>query len=606
MSNREGVLHEAFLRRAQQSADAVAVLHGTRSITYRELARRAGGLAQTLRTLGVGLEDRVGLWLSDPMEFIVAMVGVLRAGAAYVPVDPQQPEDRARYILSDCGGRVVVSDAARKDQVTAWGLVPVLAGEANTRSAVGFPLVLPDNIAYAIYTSGSTGRPKGVEVSHRGIVNTLRWSCEEFAVDSRARCANLLGWGFDASVQALWEPLFAGGTLCLFDEDLKLTPSRLAAWLASEGVTNAYVTPALLRPMIEQNRRALEHVTTFVCGGDSMNWPGFRHAPFRLFNAYGPTECSVTSVCGRVDPSRLSDDERVPIGIPIPGIRAVIVNDDFEIGEPERPGELFLGGVGVARGYHRQPRPTAERFMPDPFSTEPGARGYRTGDIVRRRSDGSLAFLGRSDHQVKIRGHRVELGEVEAALERHVEIREAAAALFRDESGDRLVVYVVGADSELDPRRIRQELTAYLPQYMLPHSVVNLPRLPRLPSGKLDRSALPPPDPTTVESAEPATYRTPTERKLCELYQRVLRVPSASPDDDFLGLGGDSIRIMTLISEAEQEGLLLDFRRVFELPIRELAKITPEQTGGDPAASGDADLLERLDEEQLAALFDDE
>lgn len=600
-------LDRAFSAVAARDRAKQALKHGDRSLSYGELDRASEALASALIQHGLRREERVTIWLESPLEFVVAMLGIVRAGGVYVPLDLRQPPERVRWIQADAGARFCVTDDERCVPVGSWGATPVLpTGHLGGAAVASTPLprvASPMQLAYQVYTSGSTGHPKGVGVAHRSLLNTLEWSRRYFSVTPESRCANLLGWSFDASVQALWEPLLAGATLVLFDEALKQDPRALGEWIATERVLVAYVTPALLRPLVERDPGRLAGVQTFVCGGEAMRWDGFRDVPFDLFNAYGPTECAVTVLAAPVDPE---GSGMPPLGRPVSGMRVQLVDDALAPSEPT--GEMFLAGEGVARGYAGRPGLTADRFRPDPDDASVGLRGYRSGDLARRLADGQLVFEGRSDEQVKIRGHRVELGEVRAALEAVADVEEAAVRAVGEPDSKQLVAYVVPA--QIDVTKLRAALEHVLPAHMVPTHIVLLEELPRKSSGKLDVARLPAPRQERAPERASAPPASSTEQLLCALYAEVLGVSAVGPDDDFIGLGGDSVRVMNLMWKAEQAGLALDFRKVFELEIRELAQSVDAASPAEPASSQEAperfSLVDGLDEAGLDALLDDD
>ncbi|HSF41777.1 MAG TPA: amino acid adenylation domain-containing protein, partial [Thermoanaerobaculia bacterium] len=525
-------LHDLVFAQARRTPEATAIVHGTERTTYEELVRRAGELAATLRGMGIGPEARVGVMLERGADMVVSVLGVLAAGGAYVPLDPAHPEERRRMILEDAG----ISALVTRSGVEARG----------PGSLPGRPS--PGNLAYVLYTSGSTGRPKGVAVEHRSAVARARWAGEAYAPEDLAGVLAATSLGFDLSVFELFVPLSQGGAVILAEDALALpdlpakgevtlintVPSALAELLRAGSV------PASVRTV----NLAGEALPAALAEEVHRRLPGAR-----LWNLYGPTEDTVYSTFA---PVRLG--ETPLIGRPLAGTRAYVLDREMQPLPAGVPGELFLGGAGQARGYLGRPDLTAERFVPDPFGP-PGARLYRTGDLVRFRADGALDFLGRIDHQVKVRGFRVELQEIEAALARHPAV-EAAAVVLQE---DRLVAYVVGTVD--DPRAW---LRASLPAPMIPSAFVTLDRMPLTPTGKVDRRALPAPSKGVAEEAAPVT---PAEEILAGIVADVLGVARVGVRDSFFDLGGHSLLAARVVSRVREAlGVELPLRALFEEP----------------------------------------
>jgi amino acid adenylation domain-containing protein len=533
----EDCLHELVFAQAQRTPEAPAVVHGTERTTYGELVHRAEELAVTLREMGIGPEARVGVLLDRRPEMVVSVLGVLAAGGAYVPLDPAHPAERRRMILEDAG----ISALITRSGIESRGL-----GGIPGRPS-------PRNLAYVLYTSGSTGRPKGVAVEHRSAVARVRWAGEAYAPEDLAGVLAATSLGFDLSVFELFVPLSRGGAVILADDALALpdlpakgevtlintVPSAMAELLRAGSV------PASVRVV----NLAGEALPATLAEEVHRRLPGAR-----LFNLYGPTEDTVYSTFASVQPG-----ETPLIGRPLAGTRSYVLDWEMQPLPAGVPGELFLGGAGQARGYLGRPDLTAERFVPDPFgsSREGGGRLYRTGDLVRFRADGALDFLGRIDHQVKVRGFRVELGEIEAALVRHPAV-EAAAVILRE---DRLVAYAAGAAS---PDELRAWLRASLPGPMIPSIFVILDRLPQTPTGKVDRRALPVP---SEAAPEEAVLANPTEEILAGIVADVLGVARVGVRDSFFDLGGHSLLAARVVSRVREAlGVELPLRALFEEP----------------------------------------
>ncbi|MFC6092694.1 amino acid adenylation domain-containing protein [Saccharothrix lopnurensis] len=515
------------------AGDGTAVSGVDDRLTYAELDVRARRYAALLRAHGVTRGSAVALCLPRTPDLVAAVLGVWRAGAAYVPLDPGWPADRLALMLADSGAAVLVADGERRPAFDGTVLRPA---DADGREPDDSPCPASgEDLAYVIYTSGSTGTPKGVEVPHRAVVNLLVSFQELFALSPADRLAAVTTLSFDISVLELLLPLTAGAEVLVVPTEVAGDGAALRRLLVERGVTALQATPATWR-LLHAAGGVPTGVVTRVCGGEALPRDladDLLDGDGLLWNAYGPTETTVWSSTGLVEPSPAP----VVLGPPIGNTRLYVLGPGLEPVPPGVVGELHIGGAGVARGYRARPGLTGARFVPDPFARRPGQRLYATGDLVRHRSDGSLEFLGRADHQVKVRGFRIEPGEVEAALLATGEVREAVV-LAVDE---RLVAYVVpggvGADG-LWPR-LRARLAERLPDYMLPATAVVLDAFPLTPNGKTDRNALPAPVwDAGVERVEP---RDDVERVLAGIWAEVLEVPEVGVHDDFFALGGHSL-----------------------------------------------------------------
>ncbi len=471
----EEPVHRLFFQWAERTPEAVAVAWEGGSLTYGELAGRALALADRLRADGVGPETVVALRLDRSAELLTAALAVLEAGGAYLPIDPSWPEERQRWIAEDSGA-VVLSGMGGG----------ALSREAGEGRGGGFPA----SLAYVIYTSGSTGRPKGTELCHRGLSSLIAWHRRAYGLGSGDRTTLLASPGFDASVWETWAPLAAGAAVHIPPREVVLSPSVLLKWMAEQEITVAFLPTPLAEAVLSETLPAGLRLRALLTGGDRLRRRPAEGLPFTLVNHYGPTESTVVATAGRVTPA----GERVPdIGAPIANTRVYILDRWLQPVPVGAPGELCLAGEGLARCYRGRPELTARSFVPDPFGD--GERLYRTGDLARRLASGEIEFLGRIDHQVKIRGHRIELGEVEAALAALPEVEACVAVARPDALGEsRLVAYVVPKPGgELDPAALRSLLESRLPAAMIPAVFAVLPDLPLDPNGKIDRRALPEP-----------------------------------------------------------------------------------------------------------------
>jgi amino acid adenylation domain-containing protein len=560
-------VHRVVEAHAARTPDVTALEWVGGSMTYGELDARANRLARLLVRRGVRPGDRVALMVESSPEMIVGQLAAWKAGAAYLPLDPATPAERAAFVLRDAGASVLLARAARAATLPASGIdvVPVddLGGMAE--GEVDAPLGMETDsraAAYVIYTSGSTGTPKGVEVEHAQLANLVGWHLRAFGLGAADRCTQLAGVGFDACAWETWPVLAAGAALHLVDDDTRLSPPALQRLLIDHRITVSFASTPLAEALLRLSWPADAALRVLLTGGDALRVRPAADLPFRLVNAYGPTECTVVATAGPV--AGEDADGRAPsIGGAIGGARAWVVDVALRLVPASVPGELCVGGAGVARGYVGRPALTAERFVPDPYSEEPGGRMYRTGDRVRWLADGSLEFLGRLDHQVKVRGVRIEPGEVEAALLALPGVRAAVAAVRPDSRGEARLLAWVEADGSIDAAGMREALRRTLPEAMVPSAVVVLDAFPLTLNGKVDRARLPEPGPAAASA--PSRALTPAEEILAGIWAEVLGAAPASPEDDFFALGGHSLLATRVVSRVREAfGAELPLRAVFE------------------------------------------
>ncbi|MET0400662.1 MAG: amino acid adenylation domain-containing protein [Longimicrobiaceae bacterium] len=578
-------LHHAFAAWAARAPERVALVHGTERVTYGELLARAERVAGALRLRGVGPEARVGVCTGRGPEMVAATLGVLLAGGAYVPLDPKYPRERLDFVLRDAEVRVLVTEARLADRLPdSGGEMVVLDGLDAASDA--FPgkagAASADNLAYLIYTSGSTGRPKGVQVEHRSAVALLRWADEVFPDDVLAGVLASTSLSFDLSVFELFLPLGRGGAVVLADDAL-----ALASLPARGEVTLLNTVPSAAAARVRAG--AVPASVRVVCLAGEALKRGLADELYALpqveavYNLYGPSEDTTYSTWARV-PRR--DDRPPAIGRAVAGTAAYVLDGGMEPVAEDAPGELYLGGAGVARGYLGRPDATAAAFVPDPFGGEPGARMYRTGDAVRARPDGELEFLGRLDHQVKLRGFRIEPGEVEAVLAAAPGVRDAVVVLREDTPGDpRLAAYLVpGGPGPLAVAAVRDFVRARLPEPMVPGAWAVLDALPLTPNGKTDRAALPAPEgPLAADAPAYVAPRTPTEAALAAAWAGVLGVDRVGVEDDFLELGGHSLLAMRVVARV-REALGVELPLAAVLEARTVAGLAARVEAQGPAA----------------------
>ncbi|MFC3891188.1 amino acid adenylation domain-containing protein [Lentzea rhizosphaerae] len=565
-------VHEQVAEVARRTPDAPAVVAHDGVLTYRELDERANRLAHHLIALGARRGTVVGVCTDRDSSSILALLAVLKSGAAYLPVDTTYPPERLRYMLADAGAPVVVTQRRFAHLVESSDAAKVvLDAEVVDGGPVSAPAVTthPRDAAYVIYTSGSTGRPKGVVVEHRAFAYQTAWLVPALGLVPSDRSSHLSAQGFDAAVAEIWPTLVSGAALHLPAQHVLEDTEALAEWIRDSRITVSSLATPRLEAMLDEPALAASEVRVLHTGGDALRRRPSAGMPFELYNTYGPTECTVNSTCGLVLPG--ADADLPDIGTPIDNYRAYVLDDDLRPVPPGVVGELYIGGEGLARGYLGRSALTATRFV-----ASPRGRMYRTGDLVRWLPDGRLAFHGRADQQVQLRGLRIETGEIEAALCALPEVAQAAV-IVRDE---RLVAYLVAPDG-LDAAATKRALAEFLPRYMVPEAFVVLPALPLTPNEKLDRRALPAPEVVTVEARPPATV---LEATLCALFAEVLGRDQVGPDDGFFDLGGHSLLAAKLVSRIRAElGVRPDLRLLFDAPSpAALAEQLGTSAAGDP------------------------
>jgi len=571
-------LHEAIEQQVERSPDALALADDGRRLSYRELNERANRLASYLRVHGVGPDARVGICAERSVEMVVGLLGILKAGGAYLPLDPDYPADRLRHMVEDSRPALVLTQAHLLARGERFGSQPVFCLDRDDALIADQPVTnlprsgSPDDLAYVIYTSGSTGLPKGAMISHRGILNRLRWMQEQYQLTGADRVLQKTPFSFDVSVWEFFWPLMAGAGLVICQPGRHGDSRYLAELIERERVTTLHFVPSMLSQFLDEPELArCASVRRVVCSGEAL--PGalqqrfFARMQADLHNLYGPTEASVDVTfwhCREED-----GDRTVPIGRPIANTQIYVLDRHLNPVPVGVQGDLYIGGVGLARGYQQRPALTAETFVPDSLGAEPGQRLYATGDLARFRPDGSIEFLGRRDFQVKVRGFRIELGEIEGALRSHPAIREAVVIARSDRERDlRLVAYVVTADEGAPGiDRLREYLQERLPSHMVPAQFVMLAQLPLSKNGKVDRRALP--EPGMERPAIDAPYveaSSAEERALTRVWQQVLGLEGIGVHDNFFTLGGDSIRSLQVVSTARAEGLQIALVQLFQTP----------------------------------------
>jgi len=600
-----GTVVDLFRKQARQTPGAVALEGDEEGLTYRELDRRTDQLALLLNRLGVGAETVVGVCLESSPDLVIAELAVLKAQGAYLPLDPSYPEERRAFMLEDGGAFAVLTSAEfargnQEDRTPVWRLEELLQKSIPTPSEEGLGEVSGlslQGLAYVIYTSGSTGRPKGVAVPHSGLPNLLRWHQRLVGVGPGDRLSSTSGPSFDPSGLEIWSALTAGATVLFPPREARISGRRFARWLEAEGVTVGSAPTPLAEAFLGEEHRSESKLKSLFLGGDRLATRPGKDLPFHAFNFYGPTETTVVAAGGRVRVAM----EGLPapsIGRPIDGVTIHLLDQAHRSVSIGAVGELWIGGVGVARGYVGRPAQTAASFLPDSFSEIPGQRLYRTGDTARWSVEGRLLFLGRQDHQVKIRGVRIELGEIESALQRLPGVSSAVVQDRESGPGGRsLVAYIVPTETALDVRKLRQELEETLPPAMIPSHFIELDELPLTANGKVDRRALPEPlRASQQESLAESLQGTGLEEgglegKVAEVWSSVLGIPSVPPEANFFDLGGHSLLLGELLVQLEDVlDRSLTVVQLLRYPtVRSLARFLSPGLSG-PSSSGSSAL----------------
>ena len=588
----EASIHRLFEAQAGRTPAAPALVCGAHRLTYAELNERANQLAHYLVGVGVGAEVLVGICVERSVEMVVGILGILKAGGAYVPLDPAYPAERIGYMMENARVGVLVTHSLLAEQLSPdTKHVICLDGDADVigrqrRDNLALD-VLPENAAYVIYTSGSTGRPKGVVVSHRGLCNLTQAQLRAFSIDADSRVLQFASLSFDASVSEVFTALTAGATLCVPSPETPLYGDSLIDLLQEKAITTVTLPPSALAAAPDA---ALPHLRTIIVAGEACppqvvaRWSPGR----RFLNAYGPTEATV---CATICEDPNTEDGQPTIGRPIANAAVYLLDEGLRPVPVGVAAELHIGGAGLARGYLHHSALTAERFIPDPFAQRPGSRLYKTGDVARYRADGEIEFIGRVDHQVKVRGYRIETGEVEAALMEHGGVRQCVVVAREDgESGKRLVAYVVVEDAVestgAEVSEWREWMARRVPEYMIPAVYVRLEEMPLTANGKVDRNALPSPEAMRRRVDEnPNASSTPVEEVLTGIWGEVLGLAEVGVDENFFELGGHSLLATRVFSRLREAfNVDLPIKTLFDAPtIAQLARHVEVAMGAESA-----------------------
>jgi amino acid adenylation domain-containing protein len=591
---------------AATKPDTAAVISGNQVFSYGELNRRSNQLAHYLRALGVGHGVIVGLCIERSIDMVIGLLGILKSGGAYLPMDPAYPPARLAFMLEDSKATVLVSHQKLAVDLPLRGIhVVCLDTDAPSLACLETDnpgtLAKANELAYVIYTSGSTGQPKGALISHGSLLHLVNWHQRAFAVTADDRASQIASPAFDAMGWELWPYLTLGASIYLPSENTRVDPLLLRDWLIDCGITITFLPTTLAESVMILNWPSTAKLRYLLTGGDKLNHYPPPSLPFTLVNNYGPTEATVVATSGSVYPTAQADG-RPTIGRPIANTQIYVLDECLRQVPIGTPGEMYIGGVGLAQGYLNRPDLTEEKFIQHPFSNEPGARLYKTGDLGCYMPDGQIAFLGRIDHQIKIRGYRIEPGEIESVLNKHPAVQTSVVLDREDTPGDkRLIAYLVlNPAIMVSTLSLLDLLVTHVPDYMIPSAFVRLEELPVTPNGKVNRSALPIPDVTNLLQDELVTApSTPTEEVMAEIIASLLEIEQVKLDENFFMLGGHSLLGTQIIARvADTFGIDLSLRSLFIAPTVRLLSAEIERR-----------LLaqvEELSDEEIRALLEQE
>jgi amino acid adenylation domain-containing protein len=573
-SHTQNVLH-LFERQVERDPNAIAATSTRGELTYRELNQLAEELAGRIRAAGVGPEVVVGLCVPRSPAMLVGTLAIFKAGGAYLPLDPSEPESRLNFMFDDAGVSVVVTEQSLKQKMSGANRQVIALDETGRMTERdGEPSAAPNaaasinpkSLAYVIYTSGSTGTPKGVEIAHESLSNLVAWHQSAFKVIPHDRASCVARVGFDAAVWEIWPYLTAGASLHVPDGEKLKDPEAFQSWLIERGITISFVPTPMAERLLALRWPENTVLRMMLTGGDTLHVYPPANLPFLLVNNYGPTECAVVATSGLVAAGR-AEHRLPPIGRPIDNTQVYILDEAMREVPAGTPGEIYIGGLGVARGYRNRPELTAERFLPNPFD---GTRFFKTGDCAQTLPDGQIAFLGRFDEQIKIRGFRIEPNEIVAALNEHPAVSQSVIVAREITCGDsRLVAYLVPKAGHLATvSELRDFLSARLPAYMVPAMYVTIDTIPLTPNGKVDRAALPAPDASNTLGEDVFhAPQTEVEQVVAGILAPLLGLERVDVEANFFALGGHSLLGIQLISRVRDSlGVELSLRTVFEAP----------------------------------------
>jgi len=603
-ATRASFIDELVSLQAAANPDAVALSQSGRVITYRDLDERSSALAKVLKGLGVGPEGVVGIFADRSLAMVIGALATLKAAGAYLPLDPHNPDARLASMAGDAQVLAIVAGVGSEDRVKRSDRPTIVLDEIGR--IVHAPIVPnasleaveadPKRLAYIIYTSGSTGNPNGVEVTHENLLNLISWHQSEFQVSAGDRASQIASVGFDAAVWEIWPYLASGASVHIPDDSVIRDPELLRDWLVAQGITICFLPTPWAELLINLSWPEDTALRRMLIGADTLHRYPREGLPFQLINNYGPTECTVVATSGLVPPGE-SREGLPSIGLPVANTYLRILDESGQPAQDGAEGELYVGGIGVARGYRNRPELTAKRFVPDTWSEAPGGRLFKTGDLVRKLPDGQIAFVRRIDDQIKVRGFRVEPSEIGAILNRHPGILQSVVAGRQSSNGDRhLVGYVVSKpEGRLTLGELREFMRARVPDYMVPEIFVRLDSLPLSSNGKLNRSALPEPNEANILQEHAFTSpRTELEKTVADILAGLLGVEKVDVEGNFFVLGGHSLVGAQLIARIRRiVGVEMSLRVLFAAPTvaalsREIERL---QAAKYKAASGAVGVL---------------
>ncbi len=565
---KDKTIHQLFEEQVERTPDNIAVVYEDRSLTYRELNEKANQLARVLRGKGVSTDNIVGIMVERSLEMIVGIIGILKVGCAYLPIDPEYPQGRIEYMLQDSGARILLTQSALSNRIVLNQEVFILILDDNmlyTGDNTNLDKVNKSNdLAYIIYTSGSTGKPKGVMIEHRNVYNSIYSRMREYELGHKDNVLQLFSFAFDGFVTSFFTPILSGSRVILMKDEDSKNPVSIKEYIKRYGITHFITVPSLYSAILEcSDKEELETLRIVTLAGENTSESLIKQSKsikpdLEIVNEYGPTENSVVTTISR----DMKIGKKVTIGKPIANTKVYILDKNSKLQPTGVAGELCIAGAGLARGYLNRPELTTEKYVDNPFKL--GEKMYHTGDLARWLPDGNIEFLGRIDNQVKIRGYRIELGEIENKLLSHEAVKETVVIARDDDRGSKyLCAYVVG-DKELTVLELREHLSKDLPDYMIPSYFIQLEKLPLTPNGKVDRKALPEPDGSINSGVEYIAPESEVEEKLAAIWQEILGIEKVGLNDNFFSLGGDSIKAIQVTSRLYQYNMKLDIKQIIQ------------------------------------------
>ena len=593
---------ERIAAHSRSAPGHIALIDGATRLSYGQLEDRSNKLASYLRKAGIGTDQCVALHMERSADFVIAALATMKAGAAYLPLDPTTPIDRVAFILSDAGAPLVLTHRAKLPvppckNCRVIDVDGAAAAEIEAQPVTPLMGVLPESLAYVVYTSGSTGRPKGVEITHANLANLIDWHIGAFSVTSSDRASHVAGLGFDATAWEIWPHLSAGATLYIADDITRRSPQALRDWIVAQKITIAFIPTVIAEQLLHSTWPSETALRTLLTGADTLHRRPTGDLPFALVNNYGPSECTVVATSGTVAPDS-SANGKPSIGRPITNATILILDPALKPVPTGEPGELCIAGALVGRGYRNNPELTASQFVSYKHGEGKIERIYRTGDRAQFLENGEIAFLGRLDDQVKIRGYRIEPGEVVSCLDLHPDIETSAVVVRETPEGPMLVAYVVAApNTKLLASSVREFLSRRLPDYMIPAQFVALASLPITPNGKLDKANLPAPGsenilpntstgPTDSAGSDGKNDASDLEKQIAALVASLLGQPSVQREDNFFMLGGHSMLGAQLVARIRETfAVKLTLRQLFGAPtVADLSAEIARMTAAKPAA----------------------